>query len=662
MDIRMALHCAIQAARGLAAAHSKGIVHRDVKPSNLMINPEGKVRILDLGLARAFRPSNPFNGNASGDLTQKGDLIGTPDFLSPEQAREASAADARSDIYSLGATLHYLLTARPPFPAEFLLDRLLAHRERPAPSLKAERPELSEGIEEIYLRMMAKRPADRPGSMAEVAHALEACRSSAEEEETTGIDLLAYARRVFKKAQADARARRGPDRSGLDTDVARQRSDAPFDDDLRLEDAVADYRDAVHSDSLAEDLLPRLGYRAQAAGSRRYPLASFRLGMILTGFGIAVMGGIYALKAAVGILRYTPAKVVASNAPPPKPKVVEQVEAPKPQTVGIAVAKVPDPRPAPPKPPETPPPTANERIILARLEKPVRLNLRNARIIDLLMEIKRETIGPELPRGVPFFVDPLGFQEAKATVESPVSIRAAEEPLKDSLRDALSPLGLSFAVRGDRLLISSKALTDIRVVTGPRGVEAAMPRLETIVELNGFAYACSNLGLLSEAHEQYELALKLQLKRYAANSENDLDRGTLYLCYNNLSTHYSTYLDPVDRDPAQAVELAKEAVALKPQDSLGWENLGWALYSAGDWNGCIRAVEKSIIIDRRGTGYDWFFLAMAYKKLGNPTKAKGYYNQGVGWLRRMPTDSPLYRKARNLRDQAADVLGLKTAG
>ncbi|TVP97899.1 MAG: hypothetical protein EA381_13930 [Planctomycetaceae bacterium] len=150
------------AARGLAHAHAAGIVHRDVKPSNLMRAQDGTVKLLDLGLASvaAGRPE-------SGKSSDVGRLIGTIAFMSPEQLENPDAVDARSDIYSLGATFYFLLTGRPPYGGEFL-DQVRGHRHDPLPELFAVRPDADLRLEHVLHRMMAKKPQDRYASLIEV--------------------------------------------------------------------------------------------------------------------------------------------------------------------------------------------------------------------------------------------------------------------------------------------------------------------------------------------------------------------------------------------------------------------------------------------------------------------------------------------------------------
>lgn len=173
---RVALTCVLHAARGLAAAHAAGIVHRDVKPANLIaVAPapsvsEGSeaqptVKVLDLGLARLHLDGEP----ASGALTATTAIMGTAHYMAPEQALDTRSADERSDVYALGCTLFFLLTGRPPYEGRTVMETLLAHRERPVPSLRAAAPECPAGVERLFAAMVAKRAEDRPASMAAVA-------------------------------------------------------------------------------------------------------------------------------------------------------------------------------------------------------------------------------------------------------------------------------------------------------------------------------------------------------------------------------------------------------------------------------------------------------------------------------------------------------------
>jgi WD40 repeat protein len=178
LAVPRAIDCIIQAARGLEAAFAAAVVHRDIKPSNLMLDPGGTVKILDMGLAR-LDPIGGSHGDVEAErsLTQSNALIGTVDYMAPEQASNPKNADHRSDIYSLGCTLFYLLTGRPPFTGETLIERLIAHREQPVPRLSALRPDAPEALDVLVERMLAKSPDDRFASLSELIGALEGFRS-----------------------------------------------------------------------------------------------------------------------------------------------------------------------------------------------------------------------------------------------------------------------------------------------------------------------------------------------------------------------------------------------------------------------------------------------------------------------------------------------------
>ncbi len=168
MAVDRAVDCVLQAARGLEFAHQRGVIHRDIKPANLLLSKDGVLKILDMGLARI---EDPMGSTHEATLTSTGAVMGTIDYMSPEQALDTKTADGKSDIYSLGCTLFYLLTGAAPFPADTVMKRLLAHRESPIPTLAAAPP----AVEAIFRRMIAKKPADRYATMTDVIADLQRC-------------------------------------------------------------------------------------------------------------------------------------------------------------------------------------------------------------------------------------------------------------------------------------------------------------------------------------------------------------------------------------------------------------------------------------------------------------------------------------------------------
>src|SRR5439155_6449127 len=164
-----------QAALGLDYAFRAGIIHRDIKPGNLLIDRQGLARILDMGLARFYKDHSDL-------LTLKYDdkiVLGTADYVAPEQVANSHTVDIRADIYALGATLYFLLAGHPPFPSGTVSQKLLWQRSREPTPIREVRPDVPEGLAALVARMMAKEPQSRFQTPAQAAGELEAWLPSA---------------------------------------------------------------------------------------------------------------------------------------------------------------------------------------------------------------------------------------------------------------------------------------------------------------------------------------------------------------------------------------------------------------------------------------------------------------------------------------------------
>ena len=161
-----ALELATQIARGLAFAHHAGLIHRDVKPQNVLLNGDGRAKVTDFGIARSL--------NVQHGMTQTGTVLGTSDYIAPEQA-QGQRVDEHSDVYSLGVVLYELLTSEVPFPGENFVAVAMRHINEEPPSVRDKRPDVSPRLDEAVRRAMAKQPEDRFPTMDALCAELEAC-------------------------------------------------------------------------------------------------------------------------------------------------------------------------------------------------------------------------------------------------------------------------------------------------------------------------------------------------------------------------------------------------------------------------------------------------------------------------------------------------------
>jgi eukaryotic-like serine/threonine-protein kinase len=199
--VETALELGIQMARALAFAHQNGLVHRDVKPQNVLLNGDGQAKVTDFGIARSL--------DVQHGMTQTGTVLGTSDYIAPEQA-QGQRVDEQTDVYSLGVVLYELLTSHVPFPGENFVAVAMRHINEDPPSIRDERPDVSQRVDAAIRRAMAKRPEDRFASMDALVYELEGCLAELEGDtqgtQVLGVPIKPPSRRERKKQQRRAAA------------------------------------------------------------------------------------------------------------------------------------------------------------------------------------------------------------------------------------------------------------------------------------------------------------------------------------------------------------------------------------------------------------------------------------------------------------------------
>src|SRR2546421_5654781 len=180
LPVAAAVELALQVARALAFAHQQGLVHRDVKPQNVLLNDDGRAKVTDFGIARSL--------DVQQGMTQSGTVMGTSDYIAPEQAR-GERVDEQTDVYSLGVVLYELLTGEVPFPGDNFVAVAMRHINEPPPSVRVRRPDVPARLDAAIQRAMAKESTDRFASMGEFATELEASLVAGPDEDTGTIVL-----------------------------------------------------------------------------------------------------------------------------------------------------------------------------------------------------------------------------------------------------------------------------------------------------------------------------------------------------------------------------------------------------------------------------------------------------------------------------------------
>ncbi|MCW8138964.1 MAG: serine/threonine protein kinase, partial [Planctomycetota bacterium] len=167
LPVAQAVEVAIKLAGALAHAHAHGVVHRDIKPLNVMLDAGGEPRLLDFGLARAA-------GALVERLTLTGEVVGTPRYVAPEQVMDARSVDGRADVYGLGGVLYAMLTGKPPIPGTHVTEVLINVQTHLPPRASSLRPEVSPALDEVCARALAKEPDARYASALDLLDALRA--------------------------------------------------------------------------------------------------------------------------------------------------------------------------------------------------------------------------------------------------------------------------------------------------------------------------------------------------------------------------------------------------------------------------------------------------------------------------------------------------------
>ncbi len=464
-----------QAALGLQHAHEHGMVHRDIKPANLILSREGNkalVKVLDFGLAKVSseRPVDRA-------LTREGQTLGTPDFMAPEQIRDAQSSDVRADIYSLGCTLYYLLTGGPPFEGDHLWDIYQAHFSRDAEPLNLARPEVPVELAALVAKMMAKEPDKRFQTPGAVALALTPFFKQAASQPAGSSAEIS---RVNPPVTPTQTSEVGPPplpRTEPAVSVAAGRGASRPGAEAVAWESLIELRDTEESIGPPKPkAAPKPKHETGPATTepperrplwRRWPMVACAAVPVLLALGLIIW--MATVKAPERPVQSSPtAEDVADARRPGKVNPVPKGEAPPVVKWSPATA-----------------------AILAKLEMAIPMKYPNETTLEVVVrDIKKATKGPN-DSGIPIYVDPLGLQEAEKSLTSTVTINVEDVALRSTLSEVLGDLGLTYIV-SDGLLTITCVDEDNggRRIDGPREappVKTSDRSPKTLATLEGLA-------------------------------------------------------------------------------------------------------------------------------------------------------------------------------
>jgi eukaryotic-like serine/threonine-protein kinase len=560
---RAAARLAMQAAQALEHAHGLGVLHRDIKPANLLVDDRGHLWIADFGLARL---------QGAGDLTLSGDLLGTLRYMSPEQAAGGRILDPRTDVYSLGATLYELLTARPAFdgPDRQELLRQITQADPPPP--RQLDPTIPHDLETIVMKAMATEPCHRYATARELA-----------------LDLA----RFLTNRPILAR-RPGP----------------------------------------AEHL---------ARWSQRNWRATTAAAAILLLLALTSAGGMALLWKAQE--RTQEALKAAMAAQRRERQALLFTFAASDAVADRALRQLVSPR-LPRNPAEERPDEAFCRKALAYYQE-IAAQYREERWTRPIAAAADHRVG-----FIRMILKEPGAEEAHRQ-----AIALYEGVLAAPPRDLDLRLALAQCYSDLIYLLQTTGRTDAalrcfpRLLVLRRGLATDFPshkdnRISLVYLEAQYSRLLEDTGRHREA-EQVRRQLEDSYLVTLANEPNDPAPR------NALAWLLANRPDARPHDPARAVSLAKQAVALAPADGTYWSTLGVAEYRAGNAKAAAAALEESMRLRPGGDAYDWLFLAMVRRRLGDTADARRWYDRAVTWIE---TNAPHDRELLRFRTEAARLL------